>query len=164
MTSTMVNVQCADCGNMTTASQDRIESSGQLYCSECLVYTNCLYCGQQLVLNRTTFEEVDRNPLCIDCHDEPTASHNDHTSKRSYGVWIDCLKRTGNGLVDHLKWAGARLLGIFLVLTLIRVIVGFVAILVIEPFTIVNLAVLPVLVFLGYLCYKGGDWAMTYQP
>lgn len=74
MASTMVNVQCGGCGKLTKAKQTEIEKGDPVYCTDCLVYTNCGLCEDQLVLNQSKFETLARNPVCLDCSEGVSTS------------------------------------------------------------------------------------------
>lgn len=76
MTSTMVKVQCGECGKLTKAEQTEVDEGDPVYCTDCLVYTNCGQCGDQLVLNRSKFESVARDPVCLDCAGDLHTSSN----------------------------------------------------------------------------------------
>lgn len=78
-----VKISCEGCGAETFAAQKQISGGGSLYCSSCLVETNCQKCGRALTLSKDKFAEVGGNPICMNCDN----SGHDSTQSTRTPLW-----------------------------------------------------------------------------
>lgn len=82
-----VKVQCAGCGDVVKSPKEEVENKSKVYCTDCLIYTNCNRCGDRLVLNKEKFQSVNQNPMCKDCHEPKSNSNGTSKIGADISIW-----------------------------------------------------------------------------
>jgi len=153
---------------MITATRKEAEENDKLYCSDCLVYTNCEICGDRLKLGQDRFIELNKMPTCVDCArnkgnavspSQPTSTSTESTSMSS---------SSGSNRSPVIRWPlkiGARIIGVFAVLGLIRVLIAGFWMGYRTQFSLVGYVGLVAVVGIGLLIlFNIADAALRYEP
>ena len=155
MSSSKVQVQCADCGNIITTNRKKVDNNKKLYCNNCLIYSNCLHCGKRLKLSREKIEAVGGNPICMeyDKHSET------HRSVAHIGDPPIISK-----LWAYTAWIITRLIGLFAALAIISIFISGLSTIISDSLTGFGyIAVIGITLLGCWIFYHIGDWALTYD-
>jgi len=155
MSSSKVQVQCAGCGSITTASRKKIENNKKLYCDNCLIYSNCLHCGKRLKLSREKIEAVGGNPVCTEC-DRHSETHHSATSTRN----IPIISK----LWGYTAWMITRLIGVFAAFAIISIFLSGLNTITSDSLTGFGyIAVIGITLLGCWIFYHIGDRALRYD-
>ena len=155
MSSSKVQVQCADCGNIIRASRKKIENNKRLYCDNCLIYSNCLHCGKRFKLSREKIEAVGGNPICMEC-DRRSETHRSVTSTRGPPII--------SKLWSYTAWMITRLIGVFAAFAFTSMFLSGLATIISDRHTGFEYVAIIGTTLLGcWIFYHIGDWALTYD-
>jgi len=155
MSSSKVQVQCADCGKIITTSRERVENNKKLYCDNCLIYSNCLHCGKRLKLSREKIEAVGGDPICIEC-DRHSEGRRSATSARGSPI--------SSKLWSYITWMITRLIGVFAAFAVVSIFLSSVNTIISNNLTGFGYVAVVGVTLLGcWIFYHIGDWALTYD-
>ena len=155
MSSSKVRVQCADCGNIITASRKKVENNKKLYCDSCLIYSNCIHCEKRLKLSREKIEAVGGDPVCIEC---------DRRSKTRRSVTSAGDSPITSKLWSYTAWGITRLIGVFAAFAIIRIFIYGLSTIISNSFTEFEYVAVFGITLLGcWIFYHIGNWALTYD-
>jgi hypothetical protein len=155
MSSSKVQVQCADCGNIMTTNREKVENNKKLYCESCLIYSNCIHCEKRLKLSREKIEAVGGEPVCLEC---------DGRSKTNRSVKSAGDSPITSKLRSYTAWAITRWIGVFAALVIINIIIYGLSMVINDSLTgFEYVAVIGVTLLGCWIFYHIGNWGLTYD-